>query len=138
MATGRITSKNYMLNVHSQLLFRLSHYPNISLVAVIERIGIRVSWSISIINTKNWHINFIRPLSCVVLVSCTILTHESSTMEVNDNSIDNFFIFLIHINCLIFKICFKCEWTEQPNLNMSFWIVSIFVNVILCIFTFKI
>ena len=69
MSTGRITSEYKLLYVKSKLFFSLSHDPNVSLVAIIDRVWVRILWRKTIVNREYGDAKFQRPLAGVVLMS---------------------------------------------------------------------
>ncbi len=83
MTARRIPSANEFVNFETKLCFSLCHYPNIGLIAVIDRSRIRMFRSQPIIDTKNRNLKTFCPFSRIILVSARILTTETSTMKVD-------------------------------------------------------
>ena len=83
MTACRIPSANEFVNFETKLRFSLRHYPDIGLIAVIDRSRIRMLRSQPIIDTKNRYLKTFCPLSRIILVSTRVLTTETSPVKVD-------------------------------------------------------
>lgn len=60
----------------------------VGLPTIIKWDGIRVFRGEAVVDGKNWHAKFDRPLSCVALVTRRGLRNESAAVDVNYHFVD--------------------------------------------------
>lgn len=68
VAACGISSKNYVIKIHSELLLGLCNNPDVCLITIIDWIGVRVFRSESVVNAKDRNVKTYCPLPGVHLV----------------------------------------------------------------------
>ena len=129
MSACRVTCKYNVLKIHSKLVSGLCYDPNVSLIAIIHRVGIRVFGCKSVVDAENWNAYIYWPLSGITLVSCWVLAAESASVEMHDCISDLRWILWLFKH-LSWKINIKFVVVKEPHFHMSRAVILIFTNVI--------
>ena len=86
MCTCTVSSQHDLFKIHSQLGSGLSNDPDVCLVSVVHRVGVRICRSQSVVNGEDRNEQLCRPLPRVALVARWVLTYEAAPVKVNDRS----------------------------------------------------